>query len=94
MGTGKPAGLTVAERQAAGREARKAAPRTSHRVWAAAADRPDPIALLRAQDDDRMQDLVPIRWGRMSGSPFAFYRGSAALMAAGLAPLPRTGLTV
>ena len=41
-----------------------------------------------------MADLVPIRWGRMSASPFAFYRGSAALMAADLAPLPRTELTV
>jgi len=41
-----------------------------------------------------MQDLLPIRWGRMSASPFAFYRGSAALMAADLAPLPRTGLMV
>jgi uncharacterized protein (DUF2252 family) len=94
MSTGKNADLTVAERQAAGREARKAAPRTSHKAWAPAAGRPDPIELLRAQDDDRMQDLVPIRWGRMSASPFAFYRGAAALMAADLAPLPRTGLTV
>jgi len=85
---------TVDERRAIGREARKAAPRTSHGAWKPAADRPDPIALLRAQDDDRMTDLVPIRWGRMSASPFAFYRGSAALMAADLAPLPRTGLTV
>ena len=41
-----------------------------------------------------MADLVPIRWGRMSASPFAFYRGSAVLMAADLAPLPRTDLTV
>ncbi len=85
---------TVAERQALGREARKAAPRTSHGNWAPAPDRPDPIALLRAQDDDRMTDLVPIRWGRMSASPFAFYRGSAALMAADIAEAPRTGLTV
>ena len=85
---------SVAERRALGREARKAAPRASHGAWAPAPDRPDPIALLRAQDDDRMTDLVPIRWGRMSASPFAFYRGSAALMAADLAPLPRTGLTV
>jgi uncharacterized protein (DUF2252 family) len=86
--------MTVAERQAAGREARKAAPRTSHGTWAPAPDRADPLALLRAQDDDRMADLVPIRWGRMSTSPFAFYRGSAVLMASDLAPLPRTGLTV
>ena len=85
---------SVAERRALGREARKAAPRASHGAWAPAPDRPDPIALLRAQDDARMTDLVPIRWGRMSASPLAFYRGSAALMAADLAPLPRTGLTV
>jgi len=86
--------MTVDERRALGREARKAAPRASHGSWTPAADRPDPIALLRAQDEDRMEDLVPIRWGRMSASPFAFYRGSAALMAADLAPLPRTDLTV
>ena len=86
--------LTVDERRAIGREARKAAPRASHGSWTPAADRPDSIALLRAQDEDRMEDLVPIRWGRMSASPFAFYRGSAALMAADLAPLPRTDLTV
>ncbi len=86
--------LTVDDRRALGREARKAAPRASHGSWTPAADRPDPIALLRAQDEDRMEDLVPIRWGRMSASPFAFYRGSAALMAADLAPLPRTDLTV
>jgi uncharacterized protein (DUF2252 family) len=85
---------TVAERQAAGRAARKQAPRTAHGAWKPAADRPDPLALLRAQDDARMADLVPIRWGRMSASPFAFYRGSAALMAADLAPLPRSGLAV
>jgi uncharacterized protein (DUF2252 family) len=85
---------TVAERQSNGRQARKAAPRTSHGAWTPAPDRPDPIALLKAQDDDRMADLVPIRWGRMSASPFAFYRGSAVLMAADLAPLPRTDLTV
>ena len=41
-----------------------------------------------------MADLTPIRWGRMSASPFAFYRGSAALMAADLAPTQRTGLNV
>ena len=84
---------SVTQREAAGREARKRAPRTVHRAWQPAADRPDPVELLRAQDENRMPDLVPIRWGRMSASPFAFYRGSAALMAADLAPLPRTDLT-
>jgi uncharacterized protein (DUF2252 family) len=85
---------TVADRQAAGHEVRKLVPRASHGHWTPAPDRPDPVALLRAEDSDRMADLVPIRWGRMSSSAFAFYRGSAALMAADLAPLPRTGLTV
>ena len=85
---------TVADRQAAGHEARKLVPRASHGTWTPAPGRPDPVALLRAEDEDRMADLVPIRWGRMSASPFAFYRGSAALMAADLAPLPRTELTV
>ncbi len=85
---------TIAERQATGRDARKLVPRTAHGAWTPAPDRPDPLALLRAQDDDRMADLVPIRWGRMSTSPFAFYRGSAILMAADLAPLPRTALGV
>jgi hypothetical protein len=81
-------------RRADGKELRKLVPRRAHSVWKPAADRPDVVALLRAQDADRQQDLVPIRWGRMSASPFTFYRGSAALMAADLAPLPRTGLTV
>jgi len=81
-------------RRLEGREARKKVPRRAHADWKPAPDRPDPVALLRAQDTDRQQDLVPIRWGRMSASPFTFYRGSAALMAADLAPLPRTGLQV
>ncbi len=82
------------ERRAYGKQARKEVPRTTHGDWVAAPVRPDPVDLLHAQDAERQQDLVPIRWGRMSSSPFAFYRGAAALMAADLAPLPRTGLTV
>jgi uncharacterized protein (DUF2252 family) len=90
----KGSNATVAESEAAGRAARKQAPRTSHGAWTPAAGRPDPVKLLRAQDEDRVPDLVPIRWGRMSASPFAFFRGSAALMAADLAPAPRSGLEV
>jgi uncharacterized protein (DUF2252 family) len=85
---------TPEERRAEGKELRKLVPRRAHSEWKPAPDRPDPVRLLRAQDTDRQQDLVPIRWGRMSASPFTFYRGSAALMAADLAPLPRTGLGV
>ncbi len=54
----------------------------------------DPIAILRAGDQGRVPELVPIRYGRMLQSPFAFYRGSAAIMAADLAPTTTTGLKV
>ena len=77
-----------------GTAARAAVPRQSLGEWAPAADRPDPVELLRAQGQTRLPNLVPIRHGRMSTSPFAFYRGSAVVMAADLASQPNTGLTV
>jgi uncharacterized protein (DUF2252 family) len=82
------------EHRDAGRGARRMVPRTSHAAWAPPHDRPDPVALLHAQDATRLPELVPIRWGRMSASPFAFYRGAALLMAADLAATPNSGLTV
>ncbi len=85
---------TIQEQVARGKERRKLVPRRAHGTWTAPPDRADPIGLLRAQDTDRMEDLVPIRWGRMSMSPFTFYRGAAALMASDLAAQPRTGLHV
>ncbi|HSS36350.1 MAG TPA: DUF2252 domain-containing protein [Patescibacteria group bacterium] len=69
-------------------------PRRSHAEWQPTADRPDPIDLLERQASDRTPELVPIRYGRMLTSPFAFYRGAAAIMAADLATTPRTGLNV
>src|SRR5206468_9937400 len=39
-------------------------------------------------------DLVPIRYGRMLASAFAFYRGGALIMAADLAQMPSSGLRV
>jgi len=81
-----------AERVAAGRRARAAAPRSSHGEWAPAADRPDPIAQLEEQAESRVPELVPIRHGRMAASPFAFFRGAAAVMASDLAPTPASGL--
>jgi uncharacterized protein (DUF2252 family) len=84
---------TPAERAARGREARKRAPRTSQAFWEAASDRPDPIDLLEQQGAGREADLVPIRYGRMLASPFAFYRGGALLMASDLASTPISGLT-
>ena len=81
------------ERADAGRTARKTTPRSSHADWQPAADRKDPVDILTAQDTDRLQFLVPIRHGRMSESSFAFYRGSAAIMAADLAHTPDSGIT-
>jgi len=86
--------MSVAERAATGKRARVAAPRSAHGAWQPATDRPDPIALLEAQAASRVPELVPIRYGRMSVSPFAFFRGAAAIMAADLAPTPTSGIRV
>lgn len=86
--------MDVSERAAAGRAARSGAPRSSHGVWRAGEDRGDPIAILERQAESRVPELVPIRYGRMAASPFAFYRGAAAVMAADLARTPDSGLWV
>jgi uncharacterized protein (DUF2252 family) len=85
--------MTVEERSAHGRAQREQAPRGSHAVWAAVPDRPDPITLLEAQAATRLPDLVPLRYARMSVSPFTFLRGSAVVMAHDLAHTPTTGIT-
>ena len=77
-----------------GRSLRTAVPRRSHGGWTPAADRPDPVATLMASNEGRLPHLVPIRIGRMLASPFAFLRGSAAVMAADLATTPVTGSMV
>jgi uncharacterized protein (DUF2252 family) len=85
--------LTVEERLSRGRAARTEAPRSSHAAIEPQADR-DPVAILEAQAATRVAELLPIRYGRMLASPFAFYRGAAAVMANDLAPSPKTGLRV
>jgi len=72
-------------RAAAGRQARLAVPRSRHGAWEPPADRTDPLEILALQATTRVPDLVPIRYGRMAASPFAFFRGAAAVMAADLA---------
>jgi uncharacterized protein (DUF2252 family) len=89
----RAAAATPEERAAAGKAARAAAPRSSHGEWEPAVDRADPVDLLEAQAASRVGQLVPLRYGRMLASPFAFFRGAAAVMAADLAPTPRSGLT-
>ena len=85
--------LTRAERAARGKAARAEIPRSVHAQIEFAHDR-DPIALLEAQAATRVPELVPIRYGRMLASPFAFYRGGALIMAADLARTPTSGLRV
>jgi uncharacterized protein (DUF2252 family) len=86
--------LTVEERVARGKAARQFSPRSDHGRWQPAPERPDPIALLEEQARTRVQELVPIRYGRMLASPFTFYRGAASIMAADLARTPESGVTV
>ncbi|MBV8367966.1 MAG: DUF2252 domain-containing protein [Candidatus Eremiobacteraeota bacterium] len=75
-----------------GRALRTTAPRSSHARWEPRSDR-DPVGLLRGIFATLIPELVPVRIQRMSASPFAFYRGSAALMASDLATTPNTGIT-
>jgi uncharacterized protein (DUF2252 family) len=86
--------LTREERIAAGKRARKEVPRSSHAEWEPSTARPNPVKLLEEQAATRVPELVPIRYGRMSVSPFTFYRGAALLMARDLLHTPRSGLNV
>jgi uncharacterized protein (DUF2252 family) len=80
-------------RGAAGKAARKQVPRASHAAFEPAAGR-DPLAILAAQEEDRLQDLVPLRHERMAESAFAYYRGTPAVMAFDLASTPRSEIVV
>jgi uncharacterized protein (DUF2252 family) len=85
---------SLEERLAAGKAARGKAPRSGYADWAPAADRMDPVELLEGQATSRVGQLVPLRYARMLVSPFTFYRGAAAVMAADLAATPRSGFDV
>jgi uncharacterized protein (DUF2252 family) len=82
------------ERRARGKAARSSVPRASHGEFHPASGRSDPVELLERQARTRVRELVPIRYGRMLDSPFAFYRGAAAIMTEDLASSPQTGLRV
>ena len=82
----------IAERRQAGQALRKVAPRSVHASWKPPPSRRDPVQTLIDTDRHRLSHLLPIRYGRMRVSPFAFLRGSAAVMAADLAETPASGL--
>jgi uncharacterized protein (DUF2252 family) len=85
---------TPEERAAFGRRARGEVPRSRHGQWEPGSGRTDPLEILALQGTTRLPDLIPIRYGRMAESPFAFFRGAAAVMAADLAHVDQTGLEV
>ena len=83
---------TVAERVARGRSLRETTPPDRLAAWSPPSRRVDPIAILEHQAAQRIPELLPIRHRRMLNSPFAFFRGGAAIMAADLASAPVGGL--
>ncbi len=98
MGDRTPAGdsplhhPTPEERAARGKDAREKVPRDLHGVWDPAAGRPDPVDLFEEQATTRVPELVPIRYGRMLASAFAYYRGAAYSMAADLSTTASSGI--
>jgi len=89
--TPKPHLSSVAERMAFGKKLREATPREAHAEWKASAKRPDPITLLKRSSKGRLEQLIPIRYGRMLQTPFTFYRGAALNMADDLSHTPVSG---
>lgn len=85
---------TREERIEAGRQLREKVPRESHAIWKPLGKARDVIAILQTSNKERLQELVPIRYGRMLRNPFSFYRGSASLMAYDLSKTPNIGVKV
>lgn len=85
---------TSEERKEHGRELRETCPFSAHSSWEAPTDRPDPITLIKEQGESRVQELLPLRYERMSASAFTFYRGGALIMASDLSHTPTTGIEV
>jgi hypothetical protein len=87
-------GPSIEARMSQGKALRERISRTSHAEWAAPSARPDLIKVLQHSDRGRVPELLPIRYGRMQQSPFAFFRGAAAVMAWDLSRTPATGIRV
>jgi len=85
---------TGEQRRQEGKSLRKKIPRKSHAEFEMASDRPDPVKVIKKSSEGRLKHLIPIRYGRMSKSVFAFYRGTASLMAMDLAQTPTSGIRV
>lgn len=86
--------ITSDESRKRGKELRNQTPRSAHAAWNTPENRPSPVSLLLSQAESRVPELLPIRYERMSESPFAFYRGSALIMANDLASTPNSNIRV
>ena len=86
--------LSPDERRAQGKALRDAAPREAQGGWKPPRTRRDRVQMLIESNEGRLAELMPIHFGRMLQSPFAFYRGAAAIMAADLATTPSSGVRV
>ncbi len=86
--------MTCEERQDYGKSRREVVHRVGQALWAPPASRRDPVDIITAISASRVQELIPIKMGRMAVSPFNFFRGAAPVMAADLATMPTTGLHV
>lgn len=86
--------LSAGERMSAGKKLREQVSHQAQGTWKRPSDRTDPLEMLRVSDHGRIPHLLPIRYGRMLQTPFTFYRGAAAVMAADLARTPSTGVKV
>jgi len=85
---------TSEQRRQEGKALRAKIPRESHAEFEMAKDRTDPVKVIKKSSEGRLQHLIPIRYGRMAKSVFAFYRGTASLMAMDLAKTPTSGIRV
>lgn len=86
--------LTLAERRTIGEQARQQAPLKAHAEWSPPSNRIDPIGLLIDSSKGRNEELIAIRHGRMLANPFAFFRGSAAIMTSDLSITPNSGINL
>src|SRR5687768_4009238 len=85
--------MSRAERYAIGKGLRRQVPRSALAGWNEDGREADPVQQVIADNDGRVERLIPVRIGRMAASPFAFLRGAAAIMAADFSRLPATGIT-
>jgi uncharacterized protein (DUF2252 family) len=85
---------TGEQRRQEGKALRENVPRESHAGFEIASDRTDPVKVIKKSSQGRLKHLIPIRYGRMAKSAFAFYRGTASLMAMDLAQTPTSNIRV